>query len=148
MVINPIVGVYIPMIRIPSLKVGGFPSPIYSDFWPWHNGEHAHFWGMFPAPNNSHHQKPFFFRRGILLVKLGRDLTRPIYPPNGGLAREILFGQILLNLHLQVLLRGISYLNPFFELFQRFGFFFKRRNRSFFLWDVLWEPLAFGKCIL
>ena len=27
MVINPIVGVYIPIIRIPSLKVGGLPSP-------------------------------------------------------------------------------------------------------------------------
>ena len=26
--INPIVGVYIPIIRIPSLKVGLFPSPI------------------------------------------------------------------------------------------------------------------------
>ena len=26
--INPIVGVYIPIIRIPSLKVGGLPSPI------------------------------------------------------------------------------------------------------------------------
>ncbi len=34
--INPIVGVYIPIIRIPSLKVGGFPSPMKRDFWPWH----------------------------------------------------------------------------------------------------------------
>ena len=25
--INPIVEVYVPIIRIPSLKVGGFPSP-------------------------------------------------------------------------------------------------------------------------
>ena len=25
--INPIIGFYIPIIRIPSLKVGGFPSP-------------------------------------------------------------------------------------------------------------------------
>ena len=31
MVINPIVGVYIPIIRIPSLKVGGFPSPTKRD---------------------------------------------------------------------------------------------------------------------
>ena len=30
--INPIVGVYIPIIRIPSLKVGGFPSPKERDF--------------------------------------------------------------------------------------------------------------------
>ena len=29
--INPIVGVYIPIIRIPSLKVGGLPSPTKRD---------------------------------------------------------------------------------------------------------------------
>ena len=34
MVINPIVGVYIPIIRIPSLKMG-WVYPQYSDFWPW-----------------------------------------------------------------------------------------------------------------
>ena len=31
MVIIPIVGVYIPIIRIPSLKVGGLPSPTTRD---------------------------------------------------------------------------------------------------------------------
>ena len=38
MVINPIAGVYIPIIRIPIkilLKVG-WPSPTKRDFWPWH----------------------------------------------------------------------------------------------------------------
>ncbi len=34
--INPIVGVEIPIIRIPSLKVRFFPSPKKCDFWPWH----------------------------------------------------------------------------------------------------------------
>ena len=35
--INPIVGVYIPIIRIPSLKVGFFPSPKKNaTFDPWH----------------------------------------------------------------------------------------------------------------
>ena len=33
--INPIIGFYIPIIRIPSLKVG-WVYPQYSDFWPWH----------------------------------------------------------------------------------------------------------------
>ena len=31
MVINPIIGFYIPIIRIPSLKVGGLPSPTKRD---------------------------------------------------------------------------------------------------------------------
>ena len=34
MVINPIVGVYIPIIRIP-IK-GGMTIPKKRDFWPWH----------------------------------------------------------------------------------------------------------------
>ncbi len=33
--LNPIVGVYTPIIRIPSLKVGCLPSQ-KNDFWPWH----------------------------------------------------------------------------------------------------------------
>ena len=31
----------------------------------------------------------FSFTGHLILVKLGRDLTRPIYPPNVGLVREI-----------------------------------------------------------
>ena len=34
MVINPIVGVYIPIIRIPYERRDDHPQ--YSDFWPWH----------------------------------------------------------------------------------------------------------------
>ena len=34
MVINPIVGVYIPIIRIPIKRWDDHPQ--YSDFWPWH----------------------------------------------------------------------------------------------------------------
>ena len=35
MVINPIIGVYIPIIRIP-IEGGMSLSPIKRDFWPWH----------------------------------------------------------------------------------------------------------------
>ena len=44
--INPIIGFYIPIIRIPSLKVGGFPSPIKRDFWPWHRWKFTIFFLM------------------------------------------------------------------------------------------------------
>ena len=86
MVINPIVGVFVPIIRIPIKRWGDHPQ--YSDFWPWHKwintpdiyqGKSLEnqlkyvgwlcLWLVFldidwDAPPNSHHQDHYVFNTG------------------------------------------------------------------------------------